>query len=298
MTVSVYLPLAISLLLAAGSRLLARRLSPASAAASLVAASVLSAASSVWGLALLASTLLGQAPPVSERVAARGVRIAQPVPTVIAVMAALALLVGLTRAARVVSIRRAAGRDLRALCAASRGTGELVVAAVDTAQAFAVPGRPGRILVSRGMLRALNAVERRVLFAHERAHLRGHHHGQRAAAEVAAALNPLLGPARTAVAFLLERSADEHAAAVVGSRSITARSLGIAALAGGGPAPAGALAYQRLTVSDRVAALRAPPLPARPAVIVAVLVLGLATTAAAIDATVAFTRLLAVLLPF
>lgn len=298
MTVAVYVPLALSLLLAVISRLLARRLSPASASASLVVASVLSAGASVWGLALLAGTLLRQAPPVSERVASSGLHIAQPVPTAVAVLASLALLAGLARAARVVYVRRVAGRELRALCTASRGTGELIVAATDTAQAFAVPGRPGRILVSRGMLRALTAAERRVLFAHERAHLQGRHHWQRAAAEVAAALNPLLVPARTSVAFLVERSADEYAAATVRSRALAARSLAIAALASAGPAPTGALAYQRLTVSTRVAALQAPPPPRRPALSLAVIVLGLLATTTALDATLAFTRLLDALPPF
>ena len=39
-----------------------------------------------------------------------------------------------------------------------------------TADAYAVPGWPGRIVVTAGMLDALNPDERRVLLAHERAH--------------------------------------------------------------------------------------------------------------------------------
>ncbi|MGW7378006.1 SpoIIE family protein phosphatase [Streptomyces sp. NPDC054794] len=43
--------------------------------------------------------------------------------------------------------------------------------------AYALLGRPGRIVVTSGMLRALPAEERAVLLAHEQAHLaHGHHH--------------------------------------------------------------------------------------------------------------------------
>jgi len=91
--------------------------------------------------------------------------------------------------------------------------------------AFAVPGRPGRVLVTQGLLALLDGKERRVVLAHERAHLTGRHSGLRAAAEVCAAINPMLVLVREAVAFLVERNADEHAATVSGSREVTARAL-------------------------------------------------------------------------
>ncbi|MDQ4105303.1 MAG: M56 family peptidase, partial [Actinomycetota bacterium] len=62
--------------------------------------------------------------------------------------------------------------------------------------------------------------ERRVVLAHERVHLYGRHHWLRAATEFCAAVNPLLIPVREAVAFLVERCADEHAATVTGSWSL------------------------------------------------------------------------------
>jgi hypothetical protein len=118
-----------------------------------------------------------------------------------------------------------------------------------------------------------------VVLAHERAHLTGWHHGLRAAGEVCAAANPLLAPVREAVAFLVERNADEHAAAVSGSRDVTARALAKAALAEAG-GERGGLGFIACAVSARVAALyAAPPRPGRllPG---GVLLLGLGTAVA------------------
>ena len=53
--------------------------------------------------------------------------------------------------------------------------------------AFAVPGDPGCVVVSRGLLDRLEPRERKVVFAHERAHLRLGHHRYLHASEVAAA---------------------------------------------------------------------------------------------------------------
>ncbi|MGH3775133.1 MAG: M48 family metalloprotease [Pseudonocardiaceae bacterium] len=68
---------------------------------------------------------------------------------------------------------------------------ELAVVALDAPHAFAVPGRPGRILITRGLLSMLDGDERRVVLAPERAHLRGRHHWLRGATEVCAAVNIL-----------------------------------------------------------------------------------------------------------
>lgn len=296
MTISVYLPLALSLLLAVAGRWWANRLDPGRAAKALVTAAVLSAATSSWGLVLLVATLLSETPPVTQEATERGLAIAEPVPTVVAMAAGIALLVASGRVLQVVRARQATSRELRALCALC-GAGELAVAPVETPQAFAVPGRPPRIFVTRGMLRALDPDERRALLAHERSHLREGHHRQRAAVEIAAALNPLLIPAREAVAFLVERCADEHAAAAVGSRTVAARSLATAALAGAAGGPAGALAYQRLAVSARVAALQVAPLPERRLLSNGMVLFGVATALAAADATFSFLQLIAALLP-
>src|ERR1019366_3181879 len=89
----------------------------------------------------------------------------------------------------------------------------------------------GRVGVSTAMLRALPPDERRVLLAHEAAHLRHHHHLYVQLAELGAAANPLLRPLALAVRDGTERWADEDAAAEVGDRALAARALARAGLA-------------------------------------------------------------------
>ncbi|MGW0860724.1 M48 family metalloprotease, partial [Streptomyces sp. NPDC002690] len=94
--------------------------------------------------------------------------------------------------------------------------GDLLVVPGADPQAFALPGRrgrAGRIVVSRGMLRALGPEEREVLLGHERAHLAGRHHLLSFAAHLAAAVHPALRSLGPALDFHLERWADESAAA-------------------------------------------------------------------------------------
>ena len=101
----------------------------------------------------------------------------------------------------------------------------------DDATAFTVPGRPGYVVVSTGMLRRLDGEERRVLLAHERAHLEHHHHRYLCVAAVAAAAAPPLRPVFGRVRFATERWADETAALEVGDRRLVARTIARAALA-------------------------------------------------------------------
>jgi hypothetical protein len=110
------------------------------------------------------------------------------------------------------------------------GADQTVVLDDPAPDAYAVPGWPGRIVVSTGMIDALDTRERRVLVAHERAHLECGHHLFVALADLAAATNPLLRPVAAAVRYSTERWADEHAAAVTGDRALTARTIGKAAL--------------------------------------------------------------------
>lgn len=131
-------------------------------------------------------------------------------------------------------------------------TAELVVLPSDEPEAYAVPGRPGHIVVSAGMLRRLDDDERRVLLAHERAHLRFHHHRYIAVADLAAGVVPMLRPLRQRVRFATERWADENAASEVGDRTLVARAICRAALAGQAE---GALALAELGVPARVEAM-------------------------------------------
>ncbi|MFI6765877.1 M56 family metallopeptidase [Streptomyces sp. NPDC050355] len=170
--------------------------------------------------------------------------------------------------------RRIRARTHRALDVLPAGADPAVLPD-DDPYAYAVPGtpgrpgrpaRPGRIAVSRGMLRSLDGDERRALFAHERAHLRCHHHRYLLAVRLAGCVNPLLLPLRSAVAFATERWADEEAARVVGDRRLTARAVGRAALVSR-PGPAPELAHFAAPapgpVPRRVAALLGPVPPAR-----------------------------------
>lgn len=303
----VYVPLLASVLLAVISRPLVSRLPPRAAARALVGASGLSAAASTWGLLLLALTLLREAPPVAERAAPAALAADQPVPVLVAAAATAALSIGVYRLVVAVHSRRGTQHALQALCDRTAAH-ELVVVAAAEPHALAVPGRtgwwwsgrptsPGRILVTSGMLAALDGDERRVLLEHERAHLRLRHSWQQALVDTAAAVNPLLRPARDSVAFLLERCADEAAADAVGDRPLTARSLARAALAGTATPQDSVLAFHKLGVPARVAALAVAPPPARRALAGAVVAVGLLTTLAAADATVAFVALVHQLLP-
>ncbi|KUJ66018.1 hypothetical protein ACZ90_40820 [Streptomyces albus subsp. albus] len=189
----------------------------------------------------------------------------------VAGLALLLLGTGATTAAR--RLRRQA----RELAEARRYTnthtgGDLSVMADSRPDAFALPGRPGRIVVTAGMLRALEPAEREVLFAHERAHLAGRHHLFLRVTDIAAAWHPMLRLLRAPLVFALERWADESAARAVGDRALTARAIGRAALATrqAGPSDAGhrrpdiAIAATAGPVPRRVAALLGRDQPAVP----------------------------------
>jgi uncharacterized protein YjeT (DUF2065 family) len=140
--------------------------------------------------------------------------------------------------------------------------GDLCVIDSPHPDAYALPGRPHRIVVTTGMLRSLGPEEREALFAHERAHNAGGHHYFLVAAELAAHCHPGLRSAAAAIRLAVERVADEAAAAAVGDRRLTARAIGRAALATGSARvrrPSFAPAASTGPVPQRVAALLAVP---------------------------------------
>lgn len=119
---------------------------------------------------------------------------------------------------------------------ADEGTaaGDILVVPGSEVDAFALPGyrgRRGRIVVTSGMVRSLNADEREVLLAHERAHLAGRHHLLSIVVDLAAVVHPALRSLRETLVFHLERWADEEAAAAVGDRRVAAAAIARAALA-------------------------------------------------------------------
>ncbi|MEA2444692.1 MAG: hypothetical protein QOJ12_1984 [Thermoleophilales bacterium] len=283
----IWVPLAAAACFGVAGPAVARRLPPMHATWALSAGGVLAALTSVAVLALLGSVLVGQEPDVARHghwsVAA--LRAHAPVDRDVAAAALIAAVVFSAVAAI------AGGRRAWALLSAYRScrdlptaTGELVVIQSARAAAYAVPGRPGRIVVSQSLLAALPAAERQAVIAHERAHLAHAHHWHLAAVNVAAALNPWLIPLRAAAHRAAERWADETAAEAVGDRRVVARALTSAALLGTAR-PAPALAAAADAVPERVAALlRQPPRPRHGLVAVVALLL-LVATAAAIAST-------------
>lgn len=81
--------------------------------------------------------------------------------------------------------------------------------------AYAVPGRPDQVVVSDGLLRALDHDEAAAVLRHERAHLRHRHHDALTVARDLEAWLAWFRPARASVGALrlaVERWADEDAA--------------------------------------------------------------------------------------
>ncbi|MGW1254681.1 M56 family metallopeptidase [Streptomyces sp. NPDC002513] len=266
MLISVYIPFLVTAVLTVLAPRPVRRLAPRPAAWALACAALVTAAGWTGSLALLAFTGFAQIPEVAEEGgwSVSALRAADPV------YPAAALAATLTLAASCGGLAVAAVRQARHVawarreCARLPGDTELAVLDDDAPRAFALPGVPGRIVVSRGMLRCLSDGEREALLAHERAHLRGRHSVFQAVWRLAAAVNPLLRPLVTTGAFVLERWADEEAAARIGSRTVVARAVGRAALATAADASRPmALAATGGAVPQRVRALLAPPPPRR-----------------------------------
>jgi hypothetical protein len=144
------------------------------------------------------------------------------------------------------------------------GEHSLVVLPSEQAAAYALPGRHGRVVVTVGMLRALNGPERRAMLAHEQAHLRYKHHRYVFLSSLAAAVLPVLAPVAARVRFATERWADDVAAAVVGDRAVVARALARASLAASQTAtPVGALAISDEGAVARVRFLLGQDSPSR-----------------------------------
>ncbi|MEU6409781.1 M48 family metalloprotease [Microbispora sp. NPDC046933] len=280
MRIIVYLPFVVSALLGLAIPRFGRRLAPATATRLLVVAGAACAVSSVLALVFLACTYLGQVPLVASfgDWSAGLFEALDPVPRpaaqlALVVLAVVGVLTIRTAARQCLALRRAS----RACRHASAASGGLVVVDDPVPHAYAVPGGfggPGRVVVTTGMLRALGAEERRVMLAHEHAHLRHHHHVYRTVAVVAAALNPLLASLPRAVEYTTERWADERAAAEVGDRRTAARAIVKAALATGDRRRAGlaALAFGHGDVLPRVNHLLAAPPRRRPLTAAALIV--------------------------
>lgn len=93
----------------------------------------------------------------------------------------------------------------------------------------ALPGHPGRIVLDRALVDALEPVERTAVIAHEAEHLDARHAWASTVVALAIAANPLLRTLGPVHAVAVERAADEQAAARTDRRT-TARAVATAAL--------------------------------------------------------------------
>ena len=236
-----------------------RRLPPVVAAWLLSVGGLAVALASSAALALSAFVLVAQTEPFVDRGhwSDSALRAHDPAAAPAGVVALALLLAAALRAGRTLVRRLGAVRSAHRLAAALSSPSELAVLDTDDFHACAVPGRPARIAVSRGLLRRLDAAERRALLAHERAHLIHRHHLHHTAALLGAALNPLLARLPSAVEFACERWADE-AAARVASRAAVAAALRVTAAGRPQWRPSVVLAAAAVAVVSRIEALSAP----------------------------------------
>lgn len=264
MIYAVWIPLLVPFLVVPAARRLADALSPRRAVRLLAATGAGLAVFTLSALALLVVPGAGRLSAVAA--AGEFVRpLAAVEPALALPLAAVALALLLGCAAGMTRAARRHWAQLHRTARPEHGDdSELAVLRDARPDAYALPGRPGspgRIVVTTGMLHALEPAERDALLAHERAHLTGRHHLYLVAAELSARCHPALRALRAPMGYALERCADEAAARAVGDRAVAARAIGRAALAArtaGGPAkahPAPALAAAAGPVPRRVAAL-------------------------------------------
>lgn len=261
MLLTTFLPLAGVVLVTLGARVVPwRRLPPRTALWALTSIGGISAAMVVVAVAVLAGGfVLGTSAgawlvDVCSLFAAH-----HRVPATLGIAALAALVAIAWRLGVVVSTAWAARLD---------GDGPLTVIGLMEPIAFARSGRHGGVVVSTGMLAALEPAERRVLFAHERAHVQARHDLHLLASQLAAAALPWLGWQRDELCLATERAADAAALAEVrGDRRLVATAIARAALAAdrhGAVAPA--LAFSGGAVGFRVESMLHPsgraPVPA------------------------------------
>ena len=192
MNIAVIAALVACLAFVAAGPHLARVLPPPATVRLLVPAALLAAGGGVFTLGTVAFTWLAQATEVARFVTWSPQRLhaLNPIPPAVGIAAAALLL------AAAAWTLRSLGRTIRALWVAHRtgrhlddhrGSPVVVVDSPDL-QAFTLPGISGRIVVTTGMLAALDPDGRRVLLAHEQSHRTHRHTWWTLAADLAAAV--------------------------------------------------------------------------------------------------------------
>ena len=258
MNVDVLVPMLLPLAAWPVARFVAPRLPPRWASWLLAATCLTLAAASTAALAVQALAGLTLVPAV----AAFGdfspdvLRGFDPVSVPVSIICGVVLVVLCVAVARAALRERRRSRRLHAALDDHSTGGGVIVLPGDDPLAFALPGRGGRIVVSVGMLAALEPAERSALLLHECAHLRLRHCVFATVVALSCVLNPLIRPLGEVARFALERWADEAAASRVGDRRIVATAVAKAALAGRS-GRSFALAATGGPVPQRVAALLA-----------------------------------------
>ncbi|MCU7823829.1 M56 family metallopeptidase [Kitasatospora sp. DSM 101779] len=230
--VFLFLPLVLPLTALPISRLAEQHLHPRAATRLLTGFGLAMAGCSALCLGLLGVLGTAQIPgnPLPDSWSDPGVRDMVPFHVEVGAASIGMLAVVLGAVARTLAGRlRVAARARRAVADLPAGDGPAVLPD-DRPYAYALPGGPGRIVVSTGMMAHLAEDERAALLAHEQAHLTHRHHRYLLATRLAACVNPFLRPLHRAVAYSTERWADEEAAGAVGDRRTTARAVARAAL--------------------------------------------------------------------
>jgi Zn-dependent protease with chaperone function len=185
-------------------------------------------------------------------------------------VAAVALAASVTGSVRARRRNAAALRRLRVepWLGRHRAEGDVEVVTLPCAErlAYAVPGRPDQVVLSDGLLGALDDDEAEAVLRHESAHLRHGHHDALTLARDLEAWMGWFAPARASVAVLrlaVERWADEDAGgASPSARPAVRRALVKTVALAVGPAPAFTDAG---TIAARLDALAAtPPAPSVP----------------------------------
>ena len=121
----------------------------------------------------------------------------------------------------------------------------------DKPLAYSVAGRPPFVVATTGLAKHLSAEEVAAVLAHERAHLRGHHHaltGLADAMALAFAFVPLMRQAPAAIRVLVEMAADSVASAQYGPDVVRSALLHM----GTDESPTGALAIVDDDVAPRL----------------------------------------------
>ena len=121
--------------------------------------------------------------------------------------------------------------------------------------AFVIPGKPGCVVVSTGLLEHVTPEQRQVVLAHERAHIKQRHHRYLLAGELAASYVPILRPLANRIRLATELSADQAALrSVHGDRELVVETITtVAALVR--PAGAALSSYGGGSIEARLAAL-------------------------------------------